>query len=783
MNYQIQEFFKHGPVVVVVWKNAEKYPVDYVTENVIELIGYTAQELIAPGFDYESLIHPDDAERISDDVESNVKSNIEYYTHEPYRLRHKSGAYVWVLDFSKVFRNENNEVIYYQGYLVNYTAEHLVKLQLYDQNREIKHQQEKLKLILSAAQAGTWEWNIKTGYLQIDDRWAGMLGYHRSEILPHVDSWVKLVHPNDYLDVENIIKTHINGLSNYYVATYRLKTKSGNWKWILDSGKIIKYDENKQAILFIGTHMDIDAQKRIEQELLNSKMEALKESVRYKNLFNAITDAVFVIPFEQGIKPFLEVNESACKKYGYSFAEFGKLNFDLLTNNTASKTFVRLNMYNELQLKGFFEFEDVHYTRAGNPIDVLVNMRIFEWEQERNLVCVVRDITSEKKYNEQLKQMNIELQLARNKAEESDLLKSAFLSNMSHEIRTPLNAIVGFSGFLKEPGKTQEQLMRYGSIIESSGKHLLGLINDIIDLSKIDSGQVEAIHVDVDVHVLMQNLFQSFQEQIRISGKKIELIMSKAKWELQFMCDETRLNQIFINLLNNALKFTETGSIEFGYMIDQKEIEFFVKDSGIGIAEEKQSIVFDRFRQADESNEKNYAGSGLGLPIVKANVKLLGGRLQLNSGPGKGTTVSFFLPYLQAQNKGQEGLLSSFLQFENELILVAEDDIMNFNFMNELLSDHNLKVLHARNGKETLDMVINNDAIRLVLLDIKMPEIDGWELISILKSQRPDLVVIAQTAYSLENEVKRGVELGFDDYITKPIDYQKLLQTIHAYLY
>jgi CheY-like chemotaxis protein len=356
---------------------------------------------------------------------------------------------------------------------------------------------------------------------------------------------------------------------------------------------------------------------------------------------------------------------------------------------------------------------------------------------------------------------------------------------MSHEIRTPLNAIVGIAGFLKEKDRTKEQLNRYADIIEKGGKHLLNLINDIIDLSKLESGDIEVFYQQVDVHDLMNELYAMFNAQIKNLNKDIELRMQKTLWELSLWVDETRLNQIFINLLNNAIKFTNSGWIEFGYWIEDDKVRFYVEDSGIGISEDKLEIIFERFRQANETTEKNFGGTGLGLSIVKSSVELLGGTVLAQSIVNKGSAFSFWLPYTISSNyiKSKHEIYIENVQFNGETILLAEDEELSFQFLSELLIKNNLKVIRSRAGFETLSLALTNQNIKLVLLDIKMPEMDGWEIITHLKNKIPKLPVIAQTAYGLEDEIRKGIDLGFDAYITKPIDPKKLLSVIQQQLY
>ena len=783
MDFNIEQLFKQGPVVIIAWKNTLEWPIEFITDNIVDLIGYTRDEVLSPDFRYSSMIHPSDSEMIADEIKRYSINKKKFYSHKPYRLQTKTGETKWVLDYTTVIKNEQQKITHYLGYLIDYTSQQQNEEKIFEQNKELIKSKGQLKLALDSVQAGVWDWNIIKGEVFFDKRWANMLGYELNELEKDASTWEKLLHEDDKPSVNKVMNAHITGKTEFYSTTYRMKTKDGKWKWILDNGKIIEYTDDKKPVRAIGTHIDVTLEKEKELEIEQRKQDAEQNYDRFKLLFNSMSDSVLVQRLEQNRAcTYALVNDAACEKYGYSQEELLNMSARELTKGSVQGWMDNKAVTQKFDNTGKLELEDIHYNKNGKAFDVHISFSAFEWEGKPYLISIVRDISEQKRNEAALKKINIELERAKEKAIEGDKLKSAFLANMSHEIRTPLNAIVGFSGFLKEEGKTQAQLNRYSNIIETSGKHLLNLINDIIDLSKIDAGHIEIINTPVDIHQIMQELFTMFQAQINALNKNIELRMNKTLWEFNIWSDETRLNQIFINLLSNALKFTESGYIEFGYKTIDENVEFYVQDTGIGIPKNKYDIIFERFRQASDTTEKFYGGTGLGLPIVKASVELLGGELQLESEINVGTTVSFKLPYIEANSDTKKNMLNTNISFKKELILVADDEELNFSFLNELLLNHNLKVIQASDGKEALDIILKNNAIKLVLLDIKMPEINGWDLISIIKKQRPELAVVAQTAHGLENEIKKGLELGFDDYITKPIDKEKLLQILHTHL-
>ena len=314
-----------------------------------------------------------------------------------------------------------------------------------------------------------------------------------------------------------------------------------------------------------------------------------------------------------------------------------------------------------------------------------------------------------------IRKINTDLIVSKNKAEESDKLKSAFLANMSHEIRTPLNAIMGFSGLLKDPDLTQEKTEQFVEIIGSNGEQLLTVINDILDISKIEAGQITISSETVNVDKLLKELLQQYKKQGDLKKVDLFLITDPQNEHIITKTDEHRLRQVLCNLLSNALKFTSVGRIEFGYKLKENLIAFYVKDTGIGIALEDQPIVFKHFRQVETTFTRNYGGNGLGLSISKALVEKLGGSIFVNSEPGIGSTFTFTIPYIKCnESNGHQDLPSEsefYQSWDSHVILIAEDEMFNYCYIEEILSPTKVKILHAWDGKEAVDFVKNHPNI------------------------------------------------------------------------
>lgn len=393
--------------------------------------------------------------------------------------------------------------------------------------------------------------------------------------------------------------------------------------------------------------------------------------------------------------------------------------------------------------------------------------------------------------NNKLLEANEELELARKRAESSDHFKSAFIANMSHEIRTPLNSILGYTKILKNSA-INEEYKNHVDVIDNSGRHLLYLINDIVDISKLESGEMNTDESAVFLNDLLSNIKTQF-DAYAINREKQNIdfrlrLPGNINQELVIYTDEFRLQQILSNLLSNAFKYTDKGFIEFGYELrDRKEIMFFVRDTGYGISKEDQEIIFNRFRQGKIPSRQVVSGTGLGLAISKGLTKLLEGEIWMKSEPGEGSTFYLTLPLKEVEVEPGTELkndrlpISGIPQLTGKRILLSEDDFFSREMMIYLLKKTNATLLVAEDGVETLRKFekVNAD---LVLLDIRLPELDGYEVLKEIRSINPDTFVIAQTAYAMMDDIKKFREAGFTDYITKPVSDDELYSLLHHYL-
>ncbi len=399
-------------------------------------------------------------------------------------------------------------------------------------------------------------------------------------------------------------------------------------------------------------------------------------------------------------------------------------------------------------------------------------------EQNEEYLALNEELTES---NQRIISINSELAVARQKAEESDTLKSAFLANMSHEIRTPMNAIVGFSEILLRPNLSKEKQTLYTEVLNASCNQLLGVINDVLDISKIETGQVVVHTSELNINKMLRGVKAMFTHNAHNKKNKITLSLDLSDDTCLMVTDESKVTQVVTNLVSNAIKFTDGGQIDIGYKVTDNQIEFWVSDTGIGIALENQHLVFERFRQVEVTTQRNYGGTGLGLSICKAYVEMLGGTIGLNSNVEEGTRFFFKLPF-KPELPGEKGVKSDTVEynFSGKIILVAEDEPVNYLYLKELLADTEAYLIHVENGADAIKQLEQSSGIDLVLMDVKMPVINGIEATKAIRSKGITIPIIALTAYAMSGDKERCISAGCNGYVSKPIIRDDLLTTIKS---
>ena len=510
--------------------------------------------------------------------------------------------------------------------------------------------------------------------------------------------------------------------------------------------------------------------------------EKLKESEkRLRQIIDTVPHMIFA---KDKSGTFVLANKAMAKAYGLSVSEVEGLKQS------------KLHKIHE-ELKKFEE--DDHMLFENNQTLITTEDKFTDYLGEEHVLHTIKipmqtsanngtgilgvaiDITERKK-------SEIELKIAKEKAEESDKLKTAFLANMSHEIRTPMNAILGFSELLNDAELSLESRKEFIRLIGESSKMLLNLIEDIIDIAKIEAEQMKIMKSPCHINLILDELNNYFTNELnKTSNSEITIKVAKGHDDPKFaiISDPLRFRQVMSNLIGNAVKFTDKGTVEFGYeILDTKSVQFFVKDTGIGLSHEKLQIIFERFRQAEESTTKEYGGTGLGLTIARKLIELLGGKIWVKSELHKGSTFYFTLPYVTAKGVNKMKLftpLSDKHDWTGKTIVVAEDEDSNFELVKATLAKTNANVLWAHNGKEAVDLCLKMK-VDLIMMDIRMPEMNGYVATAIIKARYPGIPVISLTAYAMPSDREKSLEAGCDDHISKPIKPNELIEKVSGYI-
>lgn len=518
---------------------------------------------------------------------------------------------------------------------------------------------------------------------------------------------------------------------------------------------------------------DITKTRKAEHELLEAKNRAESSEEKLKLMIQNSIDS-FVLVNEKGEQFY--VSDVASKDTGFTIEELlgpikNVLHPDDIEKVMETFQFIVLNpnevgkvQYRHIKKGGgYVWFEAVGQSFLHNPLI-------------KGVLANIRNITTIKEYE-------AELIKAKEKAEESDRLKSAFLANMSHEIRTPMNGILGFSSLLKSPDLTHDTQMEYVNIIENSGQRMLSIINDIIDISKIESNLMDLYISESNINEQMDYIFMFFRPEVEKKGISFKCHCDLPIQDSYIETDREKLFAILTNLVKNAIKYTHSGTIEFGYYKKGDILQFYIKDTGIGIAKAEQESIFGRFIQADIHNRPLYQGAGLGLSIAKAYVQMLGGEIWVESEIGMGSTFYFTLPFTSVYKLGpldfsnQEKPVSFPKDFKCK-VLIADDDFVSQQILSLLLQDYQSDIYIASNGLEATQLHREHGDFDLILMDSQMPEMNGIEAIKEIRKIDQQVIIIGQSAFALKDEIDKIKNAGCNDYIAKPIRKEELFPLI-----
>lgn len=669
---------------------------------------------------------------------------------------------------------------------------------------ELDRTKERLQLAIEGSGIGLWDWSIQTGAMTLNERWAEMVGYTLEELEPiGIETWRKYIHPQDWQTLNIALEEHFQHKTQVYECELRMNHRSGYWIWVLARGKVVEWDATGQPLRMTGTHLDLTERKRAEVALqrLNRELEdrvqwrtaALQQSehrLREAQQVARLGSWELDIVTKQltwsaevfrifGLDP--DRPEPTYEELFYYFPHDERIRFKQLVDRAIHFAEPYETDFQILRADGscgyIFAKGQLGYTPEG---------------EVNRLFGIAMDISDRKQVEATLQKTNAELARATR-------LKDEFLASMSHELRTPIAAILGMSDVLKEEifGELNQKQRHYIDVISQSGNHLLSLINDILDLAKIESGKLELQLEPILVPILCSSSL-SFVKQMA-HNKNIKLATRLFPSDIgEINVDRLRIEQALINLLSNAVKFTPAGGqvvLEVKQDLERAVIYFSVSDTGIGIAPEDMPKLFESFVQIDSSLNRQYNGTGLGLALVKQIVELHKGSVKVESTLGQGScfTIELANCFVGARSASQSHPIESSstpvnqalpqLQNSSALILLAEDNQTNIDTFSEYLTHAGYTMLIAMNGLEAIDLAALHQP-DLILMDIQMPGMDGLEATRQIRTF-PELVntpIIALTALAMSGDRERCLAAGANEYLTKPLKLRKLTETIEKLL-
>lgn len=629
----------------------------------------------------------------------------------------------------------------------------------------LRESENRFRTIFELSPAGIILIDEKGVIIEVNSSFCLTLGYSRKEIIG--ENIRLFASPDKEGVIEKNITEILSGQTMIHeVTNFR---KDGTICILeLYETKIILPD-GKLGILSVSN--DVTEKKRSQERMLtlSRALESIGECV-------SITDHQNKIIF---------INNAFCKTYGYNEEEIIGKEIDILRLSDDKGNPAEEILSDAFQRGWNGELINVRKDGSEFPIQLSTSPIKDEKGNPIALIGIAVDITERKR-------IQMELIYAKEKAEESDRLKSTFLANISHELRTPLNAIIGFSGLMIDTGPDKDTIL-YADNILKSGQHLLSLVEDIFDTTIIETGQIKINYDKTGIVSILKEVKNIILgERLRENKTEVELILNIDSEENQkyLLTDSRKLKQVLINLLRNALKFTDKGRIEFGFTDIDVEgnnfLQFYVKDTGIGIDKKHHDAIFNIFRQIDDTHTRKFSGMGIGLSIAKKTIEKLGGKIWVESELLKGSVFYFTIPVLSKNNekdkKSDDIEVTAGKKYTGKTILIAEDEQSNYDFLRIFLTRMNLRVLRAKDGLETVYLCETDSSINLVFMDIKMPKINGFEATKKIKKIRPELPIIAQTAYAMVSDREEAIKSGCDDYLSKPIKIKQLTEILEKYL-
>ncbi|MCK9220159.1 MAG: response regulator [Bacteroidales bacterium] len=810
-----------------IYNDDNKYTVDWITDAFFTISGYTESELQKQGC-WMFITHPDDREFATEPLR---KLKIRENDIRQFRIITKAGNVLYIINHMECLEDlQAPGGIRLYGAVLDITQQKQIE-------KKLKENEEKFRTIFEGSPIGIelydsngFQITANKASFEIfgihDDSSAGFNLFEGTSLNEELKQKLRQGETISYqiaFDFDRVRKLKQyntsrtgKGEMEYVITPLQGHEKENFMGYLLQVQEITerKKAEKIQQVLYNISNAIVTT--RDVEELIGIIRKELGTLVDTTNFFVAFFDettGMLSSPYTQDEKDEMTSWSAAESMTGYVI----KQNKPILVTPKESKELVRsgiikiignpsmcwlgVPMHMDGKVIGAFVVQSYDNPQAYSEKD----MEILEFISDQISLSIQR------------KQTEQDLIMAKEKAQESDRLKSAFLANMSHEIRTPMNAIVGFTEMLSDPTLSVDLRLRYCDIIQSRSDDLLHLVNDILEISRIESGNITIMTSKVNLNLLVEEIEMVSREKLHRANKShLRLTLHKPLLsgnDLLFS-DPYILKQVFFNLIDNAIKFTDFGEISFGYQLPENGLlTCFVTDTGIGISSENQQIIFEHFRQGDLHNSRIYGGTGLGLSICKGSLSLLGGNIRVESIPGKGSTFYFTLPFIlpdaaipdssfgkqhpQPQLSKKQSLLqeekdqpasspvrqvNGIYNWSDKKILLVEDEPSNMEFLTIILGRTGAELVCAYNGKELRNYFGQLDSFDLVLLDVRLPDASGWELTKEIKAIRPELTVISQTAYAMSTDREKSKSVGCDDYISKPINKNQFLELLSKYL-
>lgn len=682
------------------------------------------------------------------------------------RLPDRDGQIRYLVCVAAVERDEQGRAARLVGVMYDIT-------QLKRKELEIADSEQRLELAITSGGIGLWDWHVPSGGVTYNQQWAAMLEYQLEELTPELAAWERLVHPDDLLMTQAQLQLHFAGLSDVYVCEHRLRTKSGNWKWIRDSGRVIERDAAGAPLRMIGVHIDIDNIRRKEEEL--------RESLALHDII--FQHASVGLAMTKG-RRFVRVSQQLLNTLGVSIEEVEGQSTRVLYPDDASYVRIGELIDSEFPAGRMINHELTLIRKDGSRFwGRMLGKAVDTADLSKGSIWIIEDF-SERRHREEL------LEQARNEAEVASRAKSDFLANMSHEIRTPMNAVIGFTSLLldSELDSTQRE---FASSIHIAGEALLTLINDLLDFSKIEAGKMELENIEFDVRTTFDETLEIVAE--KASNKRLELVcLVQPSVPERVIGDPGRLRQVLLNLVNNAIKFTAQGEVVVRTKIvadaalpdDMVRIRVEVQDSGIGIPADVQPRLFSAFSQADASTTRKFGGTGLGLSICQRLIDAMGGEIGVESEPGKGSCFWFELPLPVVPVA--ERKLPLPLALHGRRVLIVDDNPINRELLVIQLGRVGL-IADVFDSPAAVMTHLKAQAVdyALAILDMQMPEMDGLALAQSIHAiaAYDKLPLVMLTSLTVQGQARKAREANFSAFLTKPIREQQLLQCINEVLH